>query len=128
MSWTELLEELSGIVEEAAATEDLGATFEIELNVQGVDSEVSLAGEWFLGDLGPFLEIKLKGMNEFPAAETLLDMGWIKIDENFVFQATWSDDAVDTICTNITLAFEKLSLSEDELSIESVSLYGLDDE
>lgn len=128
MSWKELIEELAGIVEEAAATEDLGASFEIELNLQGVEQEMSLAGEWFLGDEGPYLEIQLKGLNEFPAADGLLDMGWQRVDNDFVYQATWSDDAADSICTNITIAFEKLSLSADDLNIESVSLFGLDDE
>ena len=88
MSWKELIEELTGIVEEAAATEDLGVTFEIELIVHGFDSEVSLAGEWFLGDAGPFLEIQLKGMNEFSDADRLLVLGWTKIEDNFVYQAT----------------------------------------
>lgn len=128
MSWKELIEELTGIVEEAAASEDLGATFEIELNVQGVEQGVILEGEWFLGEAGPFLDIQLKGMDDFPTAETLLDLGWTKNNEYFVYQATWKDDTADTICTNITLAFEKLSLSADDLNIESVSLFGLDDD
>ncbi len=128
MSWTELIEELTGIVEEAAATEDFGATFEIELSIKGVEQEASLAGEWFLGEAGLFLEIQLKGMNELSATETLLDMGWTKTNETFVCQVSWKADAVDTFCTNITLAFERLSISEDDLNIESVSLFGLDDD
>jgi hypothetical protein len=127
MDWTDFNDEFTSILEQAAENEDLGAVFSAELGIQGMESEVSISGEWFSSEEGPFLELQLQGFDAVSLSDKLQAIGWTGQDSTFVYKITWDENSISSIWQIMPATFEAMSLTPEEVNIEFISLSGLDD-